>query len=134
MHTHDSIYLETREDLIKLLNQSNYDYIIIKFKATWCKPCKTIEPFVNQQVSNKFKELNEKQKTNVFLYIEADVDECVDLYSFLKKMKRINGVPSMILYDKSVYSQFEDEYKYIPQHCVTGSYENKIKQLFDMIQ
>ena len=82
----------------------------------------------------KMKELNDKQKTNVFLFIEVDIDECVDVYSFLKRMKRINGVPSMVLYEKNVYTTLDDEYKYIPQQCVTGADENKIKQLFDMIQ
>ena len=130
----ENITLENREDLTTLLNTSKYEYIILKFKAGWCKPCKVIKSYVDQCVNNKIKELNEKGKKNVFLFIEVDIDECFDLYSYLKKMKRLNGVPSILFYSKSVYEKIEDEYKYIPQMSISGIQENRIKQLFDLIE
>ena len=33
--------------------------------------------------------LNQRQKTNILLYVEVDVDICFDLYSFMKKHKRL---------------------------------------------
>ena len=75
-----------------------------------------------------------KGKKNVFLFIEVDIDECFDLYSYLKKMKRLNGVPSILFYSKSVYENIEDEYKYIPQMSISGVQENRIRQLFDLIE
>tara|TARA_B100000900_G_scaffold383273_1_gene371064 strand:+ start:146 stop:541 length:396 start_codon:yes stop_codon:yes gene_type:complete len=130
----ENITLENREDLTTLLNTSKYEYIILKFKAIWCKPCKVIKSYVDQCVNNKIKELNEKGKKNVFLFIEVDIDECFDLYSYLKKMKRLNGVPSILFYSKSVYENIEDEYKYIPQMSISGIQENRIKKLFDLIE
>ena len=79
------IDLENREDLIKLLNSSEYKFIIIKFTATWCRPCKVIQPFLEKMVDEKIEKLNIQQKINHFLYIELDVDVCFDLYAFLKK-------------------------------------------------
>jgi len=130
----EEITLENREDLITLLKCSKYEYIILKFKAEWCKPCKVIKSCVNECVNKKIKELNEKGKKDVFLFIEVDIDECFDLYSYLKKMKRLNGVPSILFYDKSVYQNNDDEYKYIPQMSISGAQENRIKQLFDLIK
>ena len=130
----ENITLENREDLTTLLNTSKYEYIILKFKAIWCRPCKVFKSYVDQCVNYKIKELNEKGKKNVFLFIEVDIDECFDLYSYLKKMKRLNGVPSILFYSKSVYENIEDEYKYIPQMSISGIQENRIKKLFDLIE
>ena len=38
-------------------------------------------------------------------------------------MKRLNGVPSILFYSKSVYEKIEDEYKYIPQMSISGIQE-----------
>lgn len=130
----EEIVLENRQDLVKLLNETKFQYIILKFKAEWCKPCKTIKSYVEQCVNNKIKELNKKEKKDIFLFIEVDIDECFDLYSYLKKMKRVNGVPSILFYNKSIYQHSEDEYKYIPQMSISGFQENRIKKLFDLIQ
>lgn len=130
----EEINLENREDLITLLNTSKYKYIILKFKAEWCKPCKVIKSFVNKCLTKKINELNEKGKKDIFLFIEVDIDECFDLYSYLKKMKRLNGVPSILFYDKGIYKNIEDEYKYIPQMSISGVQENRIRQLFDLIE
>ena len=49
-------------------------------------------------------------------------------------MKRLNGVPSILFYDKGIYKNIEDEYKYIPQMSISGVQENRIRQLFDLIE
>ena len=64
----ENITLENREDLTTLLNTSKYEYIILKFKAEWCKPCKVIKSYVDQCVNNKIKELNKKGKKCVSIY------------------------------------------------------------------
>ena len=128
------VCLETREDLVDLLKCSTYEYIVLKFKAEWCKPCKVIDPFIHNLVDDKINVLNKQNRTNVFLYVEIDIDVCTDLYIFLKKMKRLNGVPSVLFYQKSIYDKIEDHYKYIPQQSISGANESAIQKLFDRIQ
>ena len=38
--------IQTREKYIRLV-QSNHLGIFIQFTASWCSPCKTIEPIIN---------------------------------------------------------------------------------------
>ena len=128
------VCLETRQDLIELLKTSPYDFIILKFKADWCRPCKVIEPFVHDLVDKKIAQLDKENKKDVFLYVEVDVDVCFDLYAFLRQKKRINGIPAMFLYCKTLYKQQDPEYQYIPQSSVTGANESGIKKLFELIQ
>tara|TARA_B110000008_G_C16978630_1_gene567288 strand:- start:8206 stop:8598 length:393 start_codon:yes stop_codon:yes gene_type:complete len=128
------VCLETREDLIELLKCSTYEYIVLKFKATWCKPCKVIEPFIHKLVDAKINTLNLQKRKDVFLYVEIDIDICTDLYIFLKRMKRLNGVPSLLFYQKSIYEKVDDEYKYIPQQSISGANEGAIQKIFDRIQ
>ena len=126
------IDLETRDDLLNLLKETNYEFIIIKFKADWCKPCKKIAPFVEDCVKKKEQEfITTKDK---FLYITLDVDECFDLYAFLKKTKMINGIPALFLYSKNILKTQDYDKLYIPHYNVSGTNENEIRKMFNLIK
>lgn len=125
------IILETRHDLVEYLKATPYDYVILKFYADWCAPCKHIGPKVRnivEQTADKFS--NEENK---FIFIEVNVDECFDLYAFLKSKKMVRGIPTMFLYSKKVYENVEDAHKFIPQASVSGTKEAEIQHLFDNI-
>lgn len=128
------IDLETREDLIHLLRTTEYKFVIFKFTATWCKPCAKIKSFVNDMVEEKINQLNATQKQNHFLFVEVDIDECFDIYSFLKKKKVINGVPSLFAYNTEISRKTDESYMYLPHGNVSGTNEGDIRRLFDMIQ
>ena len=128
------VCLETRDDLNELLSTTPYEFIMLKFQADWCRPCKVLNPFVHKQVTQKLKEMDEKQRKNVFLYVDVNVDVCIDLYAFLKQKKRINGIPAIFLYSKKISAQMDREHMYIPHASVTGVKEGEIKKLFDCIQ
>ena len=73
--------IETRDDLKNFLKNTTIETTIIKFGATWCKPCHMIAPTINS--------LNEQvlKAKKIINYIDLDVDHCSDLYAFMKQKK-----------------------------------------------
>ena len=117
----DNIVLETRQDLKNYLANTPCDVTILKFGATWCKPCNTIAPFVDMIT-------NEYLKKNInFEFIEIDVDSAMDLYAFLKKTKMINGIPAFLSYKKSLY---KEETFFIPYKSTAGADQNLIRNFY----
>lgn len=129
----EEIILENREDLIALLKSTQYEYVILKFYADWCKPCKMITPYVESIIEEKTKKFERTGVKNKFIYISVDVDECFDLYAFLKKSKRINGIPAIFLYTKKIYKSEEESKIHIPQGSISGTNEEEISKLLDFI-
>lgn len=117
----DTIQLESREDLKKYLETTTCDTTILKFTATWCKPCKQIQPFV-EAINNEY-----FNKANNFEYIEIDVDNALDLYAFLKKTKMINGIPAFLCYKKILYNP--DTF-YAPYKSATGADVNLVRNFY----
>ena len=108
-----SIQLLTRNDLEAAL-QENVGILFIKFGASWCAPCRQIEPY-----------LEEKKKTlpHNAIYIEIDVDESIDLYAFLKRKKMVQGIPALLCYIKGNTS-------YVPDEFVSGTNIETLDQFF----
>jgi len=91
--------LISRQDLYGALLKNN-GLLIIKLGAEWCAPCKKIESIVHFHMSN--------MPANVTC-VMVDIDESFDLYSFLKFKKIVNGIPSILVYEKSNTHIFPDE-------------------------
>ena len=83
MENIEDIILETRNDLTDYLKQTEYEYVLLKFYADWCAPCKVIGP----KIKDMLKKAILLRKNLKFVYIEVNVDECFDLYAFLKQRK-----------------------------------------------
>lgn len=130
----DDIELETRDDLITYLKSNKYEYVILKFSADWCKPCKKIAPFIDSLINEKIEHFNKKGIKDKFIFITVDVDECFDLYAFLKKKKMINGIPSIFLYSKNLYSKVTESEMYIPNGSISGTNESQIRNLLNYIK
>jgi thioredoxin 1 len=96
--------IKTANDLSELL-QVNPGLIIIKLGATWCGPCKKIEPLVIDWL--------QKMPSNVCKCI-IDIDENIDLYGFYKKKRVVQGVPTIMAY-------YEGNDHYIPDDITFGS-------------
>lgn len=129
----EEIILETREDLAFFLKNTPYDFVVLKFYADWCKPCKKITPFVRQLLEDKARMFETRGVKNKFIFVSVDVDECFDLYAFMKKQKMINGIPALFLYSKKIYKKNEEKQMYIPQASISGTDENEIKKVLDFI-
>lgn len=97
-------HIASRDVFMSLLER-NPGLIIIKFGAKWCGPCKRIKQVVHGFFASS--------PENV-LCCDIDVDECVDVYSFLKSKKMVNGIPVMLCYKKGNVS-------FIPDDSVIGA-------------
>jgi thiol-disulfide isomerase/thioredoxin len=95
--------------------KANPGLIFIKFGAEWCGPCKTI----NSGVQSFFERMNDNVQCCII-----DIDKCIDLYSFLKSKRVINGVPVILCYIK-------DNLNHIPDDIVVGADKNKINEFFN---
>jgi thioredoxin 1 len=113
--------IETREDLKNFLKNSDNETTFIKYGATWCKPCQMIAPIIkslNEQVVKAKKTIN---------YIDLDVDQCSDLYAFMKQKKMVRGIPVIMCYKKS---QYNDNTFYAPADSVTGASINDVVNFY----
>ena len=108
--------INDRNHFVEIL-QTNPGAIVIKFGATWCGPCKMIENQVNTLMN---------MMPNRVQCIIVDVDECVDLYSFLKTKKMVNGIPVILVY-------YKGNLNYIPDDRVVGADTNQIVKLFNNV-
>ena len=97
------------------LLESNPGVFIIKFGATWCEPCKKIEKDVEEHVSN--------MPTNVQCAV-VDVDECIELYGFLRTKKMVKTIPALLAY-------YKENDSYIPDEFVSSSDKKDVKMFFD---
>jgi len=104
--------MEKREDLKHYLRNSDSETTIIKFGATWCNPCQKIKPVI-KSLNDQCKKMNK-----TYNFIDLDVDECPDIYSFLKQKKMVRGIPVLFCYKKS---QYADDTFYVPCDSITGA-------------
>ena len=102
-----------RTEFMEQVNANN-GLFLIKFTASWCGPCKTIAPFVNDQFS--------KTPDNVTC-ANIDVDDNFDLFAFMKSKKMIKGVPAILAYKRENKS-------FSPDMSVSGSDQTKLISFF----
>ena len=106
-----------RQRFIEVL-QENEGVVVVKYGATWCRPCKVIEPY-----------LEEKKRTLAVntTYHELDVDEDFDLYAHLKSKKQVVGVPVLLAYKKGNITPYADK-------SVTGTNRSDIDYFFQSLK
>lgn len=105
--------IPSKENFAQLL-QTNPGLLIIKFGATWCGPCKKIEGLVDQWFN---------QMPATVQCAIVDVDDCFEIYAFLKTKKMVNGIPVILCYQKG-------NLNYIPNDSVVGADVNQINLFF----
>ena len=115
--------IKTREELKIHLQNTTADTTILKFTASWCGPCKAIAPTIKDL-------LKYYQNLNVnFEYIEVNVDECTDLYSFFKKQKMLNGIPTVMSFKKREFTQ---ESYWVPYKAFSGASPKDVINFFKL--
>lgn len=68
----------------------NDGLLIIKFAATWCSKCKTIENYF-------YKKLNHLPPNTTCVLV--DIDESFEVYTFFESEKIITGIPAILAYE-----------------------------------
>jgi len=101
---------------LKSIIEQNTGLIIISFRATWCNPCKKVSPLIDSYFYNP------PPIGGITFYI-IDIDECIQIYMELKKMRILSGVPSLLCYQTGILDFF-------PVDAVFGSDEQQIVEFF----
>ena len=106
-------FFRSRQDF-GVLQLKNPGLIILKLGATWCGPCKRIQPVLDAFFATS--------PDNV-ICCDIDVDESTDLYVFFKGRKMVNGIPAILLFKKGNTS-------FIPDDSITGADPNELSKFF----
>jgi len=113
------------QQIINLVDTSKKEElkaIVIKMGAEWCGPCQKIKPLVLSCIKH--------MPPNVICF-DIDADDNMELYSFFKNKRLINGIPAILCYTQN--NERDPEKWYIPDMSVLGSDQNQIKHLFKTI-
>jgi len=102
------INIQNKEEFFRIL-QNNPGLVLLKFGATWCGPCKAVDPIIH----NYFVSTPE----NVVCCI-LDIDDNFELYGYMKRSRVTNGIPVVLCYDTSNLT-------IMPTDSVTGA--NKLE-------
>ena len=105
--------IPNRTEFHKLL-AVNPGLIVIKLGATWCGPCKRIAKSVEGFFATSPPDV---------LCADLDVDECVDLYSYFKTNRIVNGIPVILCYAKGNVTPR-------PNDSITGSDPTQLAAFF----
>jgi thiol-disulfide isomerase/thioredoxin len=81
-----------------LLN--NPGLVVLKLGAEWCGPCKKIQNDVVYAYARFPASVQP---------VMLDIDEAFELFAFLKKKKRVNGVPALLAWKKGNTSDIPDD-------------------------
>jgi thioredoxin 1 len=106
----------SRSQFEELLKQ-NPGKVVLKFGATWCGPCKRIDPLVNQWFSNM---------PATVKCAAIDIDESFDLYGAFKSKRQITGIPAILCFNKGNES-------YIPDLNVVGADVVQVNTFFKQV-
>lgn len=106
----------SRQNLLSLIESSD-NMIVLKFGAEWCKPCKKIEPVIN----NWYEILPGNVKCGIL-----DVDEEFDIYAFYKRQKIITTIPAILRFNSDNKSVYPDE-------AIFSSDEAEVNVFFERI-
>jgi thioredoxin 1 len=113
--------IPTTQDFAKYL-QDNPGVFIVKFGAEWCGPCKKVDPLIKQRISELMTNTSPETQAKLQFAI-IDIDDSLEVYSFLKTKKMVNGIPALLAW-------YKGNVNYIPDEVVLGADTNQIELFF----
>jgi thiol:disulfide interchange protein len=97
--------------------QNNPGVVVVKYSATWCKPCKLIANHVASRAA---------ALPGTATFLDLDLDRDTDLYSLLKAKRQVRGVPVLLAYKKGNVTPYAD-------NSVTGADTVAIDTFFNSL-
>lgn len=96
---------------------NNPGMVVLKLGAEWCGPCKRIQSEVEYGYS---------RFPDTIQPIILDIDESFELFAYLRKKKRVNGVPALLAWKKGNLSD-------IPDDVVLGADISQVRGFFSRV-
>ena len=112
--------ITTLENLVEFRDilASNPGLVVLKLSADWCAPCKRIRPEMEVGLANL--------PSNVQPVL-IDIDESLEIFSYLKNKKRVNGIPAILCWKRGNVSD-------IPDDVVLGADVGQVQGFFQRCQ
>lgn len=112
--------ITTLENLVEFRDilASNPGLVVLKLSADWCAPCKRIRPEMEYGLANL--------PSNVQPVL-IDIDESLEIFSYLKNKKRVNGIPAILCWKRGNVSD-------IPDDVVLGADVEQVRGFFRRCQ
>ena len=110
------IEFQGNRDIFFEMLKLNPGVFIFKFGAEWCGPCKVIKKYIDN--------VSLVLPVNTMYIYNVDVDECFDLYAYLKQKKMITGIPTLLAY-KTGNTYFA------PDASISGTNEADLAHFFN---
>ena len=110
------IQFQGNRDIFFEMLKLNPGVFIFKFGAEWCGPCKAIKKYIDN--------VSLVLPVNMMYIYNVDVDECFDLYAYLKQKKMITGIPTLLAY-KTGNTYFA------PDASISGTNEADLAHFFN---
>jgi thiol:disulfide interchange protein len=110
------VYTTLNRNQFQTIIQKPNISVLIFLNAQWCNPCKSIKPYIYNKL------LMLKQYPQIVIFdIDIDNPENRDIFSFFKTKKQLVGVPSLLYFKDSIYSEL----------CVSGDNKKGVDDLFN---
>ena len=110
------IEFKGNRDIFFEMLKINPGVFIFKFGAESCGPCKTIKKYIDN--------VSLVLPVNTMYIYNVDVDDCFDLYAYLKQKKMITGIPTLLAY------KMGNTY-FAPDASISGTNEADLAHFFN---
>ena len=92
--------------------------VVIRFSATWCKPCQEIKEAVDQEFASL---------PDSVVIVDLDIDDTIELYGFLTRKRMVRGVPTLLFYDRT---EVQKNSWHIPHDSMSGGECAEVHEFF----
>jgi thiol-disulfide isomerase/thioredoxin len=108
--------ISNKDEFFYLLER-NPGLVLLKFGATWCGPCKVVDPIIYEYFNNT---------PDKVICASLDIDDNFELYGYFKKSRVTNGIPVVLCYSA-------DNKNIMPTDSITGSNKTELINFFNRV-